>query len=300
MIYLILRGRIGNQLFQFAAAKNLQIERGMNEKIIIDDSEMPKSDDLLQLFKLCNAEFIHTPEYRYNNDLRYARHGMTFYQWFLFKNENMKRFALEKKFEPLFRKMGYIVCWNGYIQSKIPHNKNVLMEGYFQSPLYFEKNRDSILQELDLTKIFDEEKKKMLNFLIETGMETNTVCVHVRRGDYVGSDYDICNENYYYKAMDMAKHMLKNSKFYVFSDDIDWCKERMKNYDVEFISGNRDYEDLYLMSLCKHFILSNSSFSWWAQYYGKYDNKVVIAPSKWMKKDIPQDMYGEEWKLIEV
>lgn len=300
MIYLILRGRIGNQLFQYAAARAFQIKRGNKEKIIIDDSEVGGADgDVLIRYHFSNVEFTHEKLFQKMNELSWERHCMSFYDWFLFKHKNMRRFELEKKYSHLFSFFGYVVCWNGFIDFDVCKSKNVLMEGYFQSANYFDEYRSTVLQEIKIQNIICKDRIDEMKELIDQIHNSDSTCIHVRRGDYVGSDYEVCTKDYYYNAIELVKSKYSDTVFFVFSDDIDWCK---RNFIEEnrfiFVEGNTDYEDLFLMSQCKNFVISNSSFGWWAQYLEASDNSFVVAPSKWMKTEIQQDMYMPEWKLI--
>lgn len=100
----------------------------------------------------------------------------------------------------------------------------------------------------------------------------------------------------------MMKQKVRNAKFFVFSDDIEWVKENM-NFpeDSVFESGNDPvWEKLRMMYSCKHFIISNSTFSWWAQYLSRNSEKVVIAPNKWRNKGVWQDIYQENWNIIKI
>jgi 5'(3')-deoxyribonucleotidase len=99
------------------------------------------------------------------------------------------------------------------------------------------------------------------------------------------------------------KEMPKNSIFLIFSDDIEWCKENFPNISDKFIfiEGNKDYEDLYIMSKCKNNIISNSTFSWWGAWLNQNENKKVVAPLKWFGSSInhnTKDLYCDGWIKI--
>jgi hypothetical protein len=160
---------------------------------------------------------------------------------------------------------------------EIKYFPNINLYGYFQSELYFKKNEDVIRHyfepSLDTINYLN---NKYCNFL-----NLNTCSIHVRRGDYVNNPFhEVCDLNYFLKAIEKINSMEKIDKFLVFSDDISWCKKNfLQNF--EFIDGNLDIQDIFLMSLCKHNIISNSSFSWWGSYLNKNKNKKIIAPNKW-------------------
>jgi hypothetical protein len=149
--------------------------------------------------------------------------------------------------------------------------------GYFQSEKYFLKNKNQILS---LFKCPEEIFKK-LTLKYPQINESNTCSLHVRRGDYLNfSDHHPTQNMEYYKS---AISVVGSDKtFFIFSDDISWCKENFNFLDnVIYCEDNEDYEDLYLMSLCNDNIIANSSFSWWGAWLNNNKNKKVVAPKKW-------------------
>lgn len=124
--------------------------------------------------------------------------------------------------------------------------------------------------------------------------DKQTVCISIRRGDYVSNaefekKLNICTKEYFEKAVKCLKQKIDNPVFIVFSDDIEWCKVNIDFIEKEnyyFESGKDSvWEKLRLMYMCKHFIISNSIFSWWSQYLSKNEEKIVIAPKFWFKND---------------
>ena len=144
----------------------------------------------------------------------------------------------------------------------------------------------------------------------EFGMD-NSICVHIRRGDYLDDKHRdilyVCSDDYYKKAINKMEELQDSCKYFVFSDDIEWVKNHLlflseKNtifvYNDEADSVIKDFE---IMKSCHHFIISNSTLSWWAQYLGHYDDKIVIAPSRWgNKRGFNQGIYMDNWLLIQV
>jgi hypothetical protein len=159
---------------------------------------------------------------------------------------------------------------------KIPYKPNQKLHGYFQSEKYFIHNRKKIL---DLYSIDDESSKKIYEKYGEI-LTGETCSLHVRRGDYLKypNHHPTCTLEYYKNSI---KEFSKNTKFLIFSDDIEWCKDVFKGENFIFIEGNKDYIDLWLMSLCKNNIIANSSFSWWGAWLNQNPNKKVIAPTNW-------------------
>ena len=155
--------------------------------------------------------------------------------------------------------------------------------GCFQSEKYFIKNKNEILK---LFSINDNISYKLTNFLLKTNPEIkNTVSLHVRRGDYLNhpNSHRFIGVDYIYNSLSK----FENSMIYVFSDDIEWCKNNIKECTgnhILFVNrsfGFEDYEEIYLMSMCDNNIISNSSFSGWGSYLNNNKNKIVIAPDKW-------------------
>ncbi len=184
--------------------------------------------------------------------------------------------------------------------SEIPKmGGSVYLNGYFQSEQYFKGYEKEVKHFFSLPdNIINSVKEKYKNEL-----EKNTCAVHVRRGDYLNlpNHHPAQSINYYMKAI---KQMPEDSVFLIFSDDIPWCKESFPNIEDKFIfiEGNKDYEDLLLMSLCKNNIIANSSFSWWGAWLNGNSDKKVIAPSKWFgsanSNNNTVDLYCENWIVI--
>jgi hypothetical protein len=164
--------------------------------------------------------------------------------------------------------------------------KNICLRGYFQSEKYFKDNRE------DLFKLFDIEN---LRSRIAYNVESGTVSLHIRRGDYLkASDYHRNLPLSYYQE---ALTILKDSPVFIFSDDIEFCKKTFKGDRFTFVEGNKDYEDILLMSMCTHHIIANSSFSWWGAWMSS-GKGTIIAPNPWFGPNGPketQDLIPKDW-----
>jgi hypothetical protein len=184
----------------------------------------------------------------------------------------------------------------GFHYVQIPKLKgNVKLIGHFQSEKYFIDHKNEILD------LFEIDEKTKTNLLEKYGdiINQDTCSIHVRRGDYLKfpNHHPIQSISYYENAI---KIIGEEKHFIIFSDDIKWCEENfnfLKN--KTFVSGNMDYEDLYLMSMCKHNIIANSTFSWWGAWLNKNKNKQVIIPSKWFGifnlHSNTNDLYCDKW-----
>jgi hypothetical protein len=147
-----------------------------------------------------------------------------------------------------------------------------------------------MIEEISLKNQASEFFKKTLSRL----ESSNAVSLHIRRGDYVD---DVKNKylltfglEYYNEAVSYIKQTVVDPVFYIFSDDIDWAKNNLKIGEAIFVSSPdiKDYEELVLMSKCKHNIIANSSFSFWGAWLNQNFNKIVIAPKKWSNKFVKQ------------
>jgi hypothetical protein len=155
--------------------------------------------------------------------------------------------------------------------------------GYWQCSTYFQQYRENLLSEFTYQRALNRSSLALLE-MIE---HSNSVSVHVRRGDYVDHTLlgGICDLSYYENARTMIDAMVPDPVYIVFSNDIGWCKENLGFKNVFFSEGNSGSDsaaDLHLMSKCKHNIIANSSFSWWGAWLNCSEEKIVIAPNRWI------------------
>lgn len=175
------------------------------------------------------------------------------------------------------------------------------LEGYWQTEKYFKDIRNILLSELVFPEIQYGEQA-----IYESDISSSeSVSIHIRRGDYLNhlDKYgNICTEEYYIKAIKCIQKNIKNPRFFVFSDDMKWSKHALGSYkQIQFVEHNSDVKSIYdmkLMSLCKHNIIANSSFSWWASWLNNNPNKIIIAPERWRNDCECQDIYCKEWMII--
>ena len=133
---------------------------------------------------------------------------------------------------------------------------------------------------------------------------SESVCVAVRLGEYVKHPvHQVCTPEYYKKAIAIVREKKPNCKIFLFSDDIPMAMNMlgMNSEQVVCEAGTATAaETLFTMAHCKNFIISNSSFNWWAQYLSNSKNKIVIAPSRWYNTDVPCDIYQKDWTIVKV
>jgi hypothetical protein len=191
----------------------------------------------------------------------------------------------------------------GYDPRLAEVDRSVYLHGFWQSPRYFETIREQLLEELAFKRAPDAENQNTLDAIAAT----NAVAVHVRRGDYLRSDVGLlyfCGLDYYRAAIDIVRSRLASPHLFVFSDDPDWAAANIKSdlpvTLVRHNTGRRNIEDLRLMKACRHFIIANSTFSWWGAWLSTHANQLVICPERWFSQPHPseKDLIPPEWMRV--
>lgn len=179
---------------------------------------------------------------------------------------------------------------------------DVCINGYWQSERYF-KNIELLIRKEFLFKDSPMETNQKL---IEKIQSCSSVSIHIRRGDYVTDKitritHGILDERYYSEGVKLIASKIKEPVFFVFSDEPGWARENLKiKYPTVYVDNNsaeNAFEDMRLLSLCKHHIIANSSFSWWGAWLSENKDKIIIAPIKWFNKfkADTKDLYPESW-----
>ena len=175
----------------------------------------------------------------------------------------------------------------GYEPDLLKNKSSKYYWGYWQNHNYFK----AIEPQLRKAFAFNNELTGKNLEVKDAIQRTESVAIHVRRGDYINDPIlgGICDSAYYHAAIDTIAQQLKNPHFFIFSDDIDWCRQNLNlNASAIFVTWNQaenSYIDLHLISMCKHYIISNSSFSWWGVWLNTSQDKIVVAPQKWANVD---------------
>lgn len=190
----------------------------------------------------------------------------------------------------------------GFDSRTLTRSGDVYLDGYFQSELYFKDQAEHIRADLCLNTPIGEDASSLAEVIKN---DSGAVSVHVRRGDYVNHpDFGgVCTPDYYDRAVVFLKQHLPKASFYVFSDDIEWCQAELSClHEATFVSRPklRDFEEMLLMSICRHHIIANSSFSWWGAWLGEDPHKIVVAPRRWsnLHEDWYRDIIPSTWKRI--
>lgn len=298
MFKIRLKGRLGNQLFIYAFARELTEKYKI--PVLIYDRKKEKN----------SIWYSHLDNYHLSDKIKFTSEkskvmDMNLFSKSLFIYDRLKTRKMtpreKNNFQrnnlTFFEKHGLFLLTDGFSELPLSFKDNTFFDGYFQSPKYFSNIKSLLTKEL----IPVERPNKTESLFLNSILKTESVCVTIRLGDYINNTtHQVCTKEFYINAMLKMKELHPNSAFFIFSDEIDKAKDIFKfPFKVIYDSGNmKDYMSLYVMSKCKHFIISNSSFSWWAQYLSSNKNKTVIAPDHWYAKDVPCDIYEDNWLLL--
>ena len=258
MISCKLQGGLGNQMFQIAATYALAL----------------RNNDTCGF----NFSSCYTP---------LQGHQSTKYEKNIFKNVvKIEKFIPSKSYtEPKFS------------YTEIPYSSNILLNGYFQSELYFYDFKDEII---NLFHFSDDDVNQVKEF-IKTINKNNlpVTIIHIRRGDYLllSDFHSVCPKEYYLNSIDI----LSNNCYIFISDDIKWVKEQFVGDNFFYFESNNEILDLTLMTISDNVVISNSTFSWWGAYLNRNKNKTILAPKNWFGKKGPTDTHTlipEKWIKI--
>ncbi|MBM7635984.1 alpha-1,2-fucosyltransferase [Streptococcus saliviloxodontae] len=313
MIYTELYGRLGNQMFRYAMARYLQLTHYPSDEICLSYNQIDEAGKI-------DPTFYHSLEdFNISHTITYQKSGKVIFNessiiqkllvipYYLglrkFSPEQMIELVeYETKWTNLLEKNG-VYWYRRNLPKSIPSGaKNKFVSGNFESPIFIDTIRKELLSEF--TPKFDLlEKNRDLFEIIST---KESVCVSIRRGDFesnpeVSGLHSVCDRIYFEKAVSKMKVLLKNPVFILFSDDIEWAKENIITESETYFEDGADpvWEKVRLMSSCKHFIISNSSFSWWTQWLSTNETKIVISPSKWFNNDFDCPLIDKNWVLID-
>lgn len=188
-------------------------------------------------------------------------------------------------------------------QSNLNCGPDCYLTGYWQSPKYFADIAETIRK--DFT--FVNSVRPSSQALMERINCSNAVCLNVRRTDYVGNSlHEVCDINYYHEALELLSRRIGERTVFVFSDDVEWCIRNLKiSGDHVFVGHEHahttDFKNfdayLYMMSRCKHYIIPNSTFAWWAVWLNRSREKIVVAPNRWFNdaKVNAEELYALDW-----
>jgi hypothetical protein len=263
MISVTLMGGMGNQMFQYSLGRSLSIK-----------NNLPMNLDLF---------FLNRRDFGPN---------------FVYRNYDLDIFNIR----PEFGSGGEVVKEPHFQYSEDIHNlvvdKHINIEGYWQTPKYFSNIESIIRNDFQFVNLVTESD------LLNSIRNSNSVMINVRRTDYLNTDFHgVMGNDYIMRAVDIIESKIENPTYFIFSDDVEWCKENihLKNMTIvdHSYAGEKFNYYLQLMISCKHFIIPNSSFAWWSAWLNTNTDKIVISPKNWFNMDIDtSDLIPDNWIRI--
>ncbi len=294
MLIIKFMGGLGNQMFQYAFGVALSHATG--EDVFFDLSwfeeiKTHKGPVAKRVYEL--GHFNIDPKFASGEEVEKC-----------INEKRVRKSYLPGFLRNIFKIQKYKIISNKIIERENSYNPKLLKskkdryyEGYYQDEEYFINHRNEILKAFTLKTPLDSANAQML----EKIKNTNSISLHVRRGDYLNLEkiFGLCNLEYYKNAIEYIASRTQNPHFFLFSDDIAWVKENLEiNYPYTVVDINNlqtGFFDLELMKNCKHNIIANSSFSWWGAWLNENPEKIVIAPKKWFLEGDRTTIVSKNW-----
>lgn len=301
MITVKLMGGMGNQMFQYALGRHLALKNNdslqLDLNFLQDRTPRPNftfRDYDLDIFELTVPTFSTLANLDLSARASYSK--------------IMSRLHIDQL-------IGFLPGTSKIIRDSVPtkfypavlsSSGNIYLNGYWQSPKYFEAVSDTLKKDFSI-------KKELINpnsDVADLTRKENSICVNVRRADFISNPeaakyHGFSGLEYYQKAEKIITEQVQNPHFVVSSDDIEWCRKSLKfNHPTTYVGyeygGHKFANYLWLMTECKHFIIPNSSFAWWAAWLSKSNNKIIIAPKNWFNDPSidTTDLIPSDWIRI--
>jgi hypothetical protein len=296
MIIVELISGLGNQLFQYAAGRALSLR--LNTSLKIDrrwfdmniEKQTPRSYGL--------DPFSLDPIFATEKEIQRLR----------YPNINSLSGKIITKLDSMKPYYKQAVYKEPHFQYDTNFNKasiNTYLIGYWQSEKYFTEYAEVIRKDFQFRFPLEGKNQHWANLI----QNSNAVSLHVRRSDMVhnpevAKTHGSCSLDYYINANNLICEGLEHPEFFIFSDDPDWCKENLHlsnpTHYIDNNQGDQSFIDMQLMSLCKHHVIANSSFSWWGAWLNSSTSKRVIAPKRWFADDSrdTSDLLPSSWIRI--
>lgn len=280
---------LGNQMFQYAYARKISIlsrQRTYLDIRFINNEDLVKKGNHVQFRKKLGHRKYGLSHF--NVSLQIADLKMLSHWEYLIQSNCMQQliYSLSMQDKWIWRYRYEEVNYDGML-SKVELLFPTYYQGYFFALKYYDDIKHILQHDFSL-----KDKMKLLPELREALYNRNTVSLHIRRGDFLAINRDISGSEYYEKAVQVIESRVKSPIYLLFSDDIEWVKEHIRiPNDKIYVSGigYEDYEELTIMKHCKHNIIANSTFSYWAAYLNSNKDKIVICPKHWRERIIPKD-----------
>ncbi len=297
MITVNIKDGLGNQMFQYATAYALAKKN--NTKIICDTRSLeekiinPPSDYVVREYSL-DIFNIHPSKLNNFDNIVTFQFNKRYVTRFFLSNilDRISPFNFLERSRKTNKKL---------IQTK---SKILYLDGYWQSEAYFKNFRKDLIKIFNFDDLINDQKNKDMLKKIDF---SNDVCLNIRRTDHLNSkELNVISLDYYNNSINYFLKKNSDRKFYIFSDDIKWCKEKYTDQEKFKIiehnyAGKRFKNYLYLMTQFKNFIIPNSTFAWWGAWLSNQKNKIVVVPKKWSGIDPENEIDTplKDWIKIE-
>jgi len=286
MIIVQIIGGLGNQMFQYAMGRSLSIRNNTELKLDISSFE-----DFYKLHKFGLDKFNIQAKIATKEEI----------DEYIYP-KGMKRIIRSiDRCKPYYKRQLVAEQAFPFDQNIFEINHDTYIKGYWASEKYFKSLEDIIRSDLSVKDTPDYENAS----LAEEIKNVESVSIHIRRGDYISDPqtnkiHGLCSLDYYYSAIEDIIKKVKDPYFFVFSNDPKWVKENFSiSYPLKLVTINgpeKNYEDIRLMSLCKHHIIANSTFSWWGAWLSTNEDKQIYSPKKWYNVDYDiKDLLPDSW-----
>lgn len=272
MIIVKIHAGLGNQMFQYATGLRLARFRKTELKLDISAYSQMAAIDTPRKYDLDQYKILAAIATKQDLD-RILPTDWSPNMAFRVK----RRLGLDQRIRPLGEPS------KSFYNVVLRARDNTYLTGWWQNEKYFRDIRSVLLEEFVPKKLSPYSKK-----ILDDIKSSPSISLHVRRSDYVSNKYaakehGAMDVGYYKAGTNLLKKMVKDPRFFVFSDDIEWCRKNLKLGEMVFVEdkARQASEDIYLMQHCLHNMVANSSFSWWGGWLNDHPNKMVIAPKRW-------------------
>lgn len=293
--FIPVKGGLGNQMFFYAFSLYLETQ-GIKAYLVWNEYIFTKQHNGVELFEAFDIPVDAFTKRKISFFIKLNRSFLPF----IFKRILGRLFKSKYLFVPKYKQSS---PYNFDAISASIITKNIYLDGFWQNYQYLNSIRPIVLESYR----FKLPKKFNQNYYFEKITNSNSVSIHIRRGDYLDSKFAELNvirsTNYYLNAIKFIEEHYEKPIFYIFTDDLIWAKQNFISDDYVFVEDDLNqsaYLDIYLMTQCKHNIIANSTFSWWGAWLNKNPSKIVIAPYMWTLQVPSSQLCPPEWRFLNV
>ncbi len=301
MITVKINGGLGNQMFQYAAGRAIALRTDTALEIetsffqgTLNEGEYKRKFQLKLFPNIAELNLKEISPKNYRKQRLYEKN-------IFYKTENFlrKKIGVTAAYEYIWERD--LLTYEPTFHQQAVSAKLVYLVGNWQNEKYFQDFESTIRHDFVFPAI---KSDSLNNTLMKQIQDTESVSVHVRRSDYLlAGIHSPVSTEYYQKALQLMQQKLESPNYFVFSDDIAWCRENLGLQNACFIEhnvGDTSYRDMQLMSSCKHNIIANSSFSWWGAWLNQYSSKIVVAPENWLVNPLikTENIVPKNWQIL--